>query len=189
MGSQQGLSFFVSLMDGEMRAGVGDTAASRGIWRSPMSRRSVCVKPQAVHPSWTDALALPCWGYPGPKGWLPLAPMETDSFYLCWKVFQEEAVRFAGPDESLPGRPRGLHARVQTQLWGRDWGAGWALLAAAPSGSPGGQAVVSPVTRLLLGAPGGRRQRQAQHERLVLSGHSWVASAAGKGPRRWGCAG
>lgn len=87
MGSQEGLSFFVSLTDGETRAGVRDTTASRGIWRSPTSRRSVCIKLQAVRPSWTDALALPCQGYPGPKGWLPLAPVETNSFYLCWKVF------------------------------------------------------------------------------------------------------
>lgn len=39
MGSQEGLSFFVSLTDGEMHSGVGDTAASQGVWRSPTSRR------------------------------------------------------------------------------------------------------------------------------------------------------
>lgn len=138
MGSQEGLSFFVSLTDGEMHSGVGDTAASQGVWRSPTSRRSVCVKPQAMHPSRTDTSGRPCRGYPGPKGWLSLAPMETNSFYLCWEVFQEEAVWCAGPDELLPGLPRGLRAHVQIRLWACDQGCSVGSASRSPRWQPWG---------------------------------------------------
>lgn len=188
MGSQEGLSFFVSLTDGETHAGVGDTAASWGVWRSPASIQSVCVKPQAMRPSQTDALVCPCRGYPGPKAWLPLAPMETNSFSMRWKVFQEKALWCAGPDESLPGCLRGLRARVQTQLWGRDWGTGRALLAVA-TGSSGGWAVLSAVTRLLLGTPGGRQQQQRSVRVSSSQGTFTGRVCCGKGAQEVGLRG
>lgn len=170
MGSQEGLSFFISLTDGETHAGVGDAAPSWGVWQSAASIQSVCVKPQAMRPSQTDALVCPCWGYPG-----PLAPMETNSFSMCWKVFQEEALWCAGPDESLPGCLHGLRAYVQTQLWGRDRGAGWALLAVGSAGRGHWQLWGLDHAVSCNTAPPRHTGRQAaaatQREGLVLSGN------------------
>lgn len=70
MGSQEGLSFFISLTDGETHAGVGDAAPSWGVWQSAASVQCLCkAAGRASLPN--RRLGLPMLGLswaPGPNG-------------------------------------------------------------------------------------------------------------------------
>lgn len=85
MGSQEGLSSFVSLTD-EMHAGVGTTLDICGVsHRSPTSRRS-SLKAAGQHLLWTWTPRATHAGVILAQRVAFLALMETNSFYLCWKA-------------------------------------------------------------------------------------------------------
>lgn len=72
MGSQEGLSFFVSLTDGEMHAGVGTHRSISGCL-AVTNEQTECPKAAGHAPSPDGHLGPPMPGLSWAQGWLSLA--------------------------------------------------------------------------------------------------------------------